>query len=159
MLNRFTNVAVAVVILAFAAAFSAQAQSLKFYGDAPTDPLAATFLAKEQALMGAILHRDFAGFTGSLTTDFEFVNYNGHRDPKGELFGEGELKAFAIYEPQALSLDDGVVLFSYNAIVGQIATDDEQHIPRYQRVTTIWVKQGADWKEKFHQTAALQVGS
>ena len=75
------------------------------------------------------------------------------------MFGEGELKGFSIYEPQALSLDDGVVLFSYNAIVGQIATDDEQHIPRYQHVTTIWVKQGADWKEKFHQTAALQVGS
>jgi hypothetical protein len=26
-------------------------------------------------------------------------------------------------------------------------------------VTTIWVTQGTDWKEKFHQTAALQVGS
>ncbi len=159
MLNRFTNVAVAVLVLAFAAAFSAQAQSLKYYGDAPADPLAATFLAKEQALMGAILHRDFAGFSGNLTTDFVFVNYDGHHDPRGEFFGEGELKEFSLYEPQALSLDDGVVLFSYNAIVGQIATDDEQHIPRYQHVTTIWVKQGADWKERFHQSAALQVGS
>ncbi len=155
MLNRFTNVAVAVLVLAFAA----QAQSLKFYGDAPTDPLTASLLAKEQALMGAILHQDFAAFSGTLTTDFVFVNYNGHNEPRGEFFGEGELKEISIYEPQTLALDDGAVIFSYNAIVGQIATDDEQHIPRYQHVTTIWVKQGADWKEKFHQSAALQVGS
>jgi len=137
----------------------ARAQTLKFYGQPPADPLTATLLAKEQALMGAVLHRDAAAFSSSLTSDFVFINYDGRNNPKGELFGEGELKEYAIYEPQTLSLDDGAVVFSYNAIVRQNITDDDQHIPRYQHVTTIWVKQGADWKEKFHQTAALQVGS
>jgi len=149
--------AVAMAVLFFALA--AQAQSLKFYGQPPTDPLTATLLAKEQALMGAVLHRDSAAFSASLTSDFVFINYDGHNNPKSELFGEGELKEYAIYEPQTLSLDDGAVVLSYNAIVRQAITDDDQHIPRYQHVTTIWVKQGADWKEKFHQTAALQVGS
>jgi len=155
MQNRPVTLALMLVMLALAG----QAQSLKYYGGAPTDPLTVTLLAKEQALMGAVLHRDAMTFNGSLTPDFVFVNYDGHHNPKGELFGEGELKEYSIYEPQTLALDDGVVLLSYNAIVAQKITDDDQHIPRYQHVTTIWVKQGADWKEKFHQTAALQVGS
>jgi hypothetical protein len=155
MQNRLITLALMLAMLAFAA----EAQSLKYYGNAPTEPLAVTLLEKEQALLGAILQRDAAAFSGSLTSDFVFVNYDGHHEPKGELFGEGELKEYAIYEPQTLVLDDGAVVFSYNAIVRQATSDDEQHIPRYQHVTTIWVKQGADWKEKFHQTAALQVGS
>jgi hypothetical protein len=150
---------VAVAFMALVLTLAGQAQSLKYYGDAPTDPLTVALLAKEQALMGAILHRDAAAFSSTLTTDFTFVNYDGHNNPKGELFGEGELKEYGIYEPQALTLDDGVVMFSYNAIVRRPAVEDEEHIPRYQRVTTIWVKQGADWKEKFRQAAALQVGS
>ena len=153
------NRVVALALMSVALTFAAQAQSLKFYGNAPTDPLTVTLLGKEQGLMDAILHRDGAAFSSSLTSDFVFVNYDGHHNPKGELFGEGELKEYSIYEPQTLVLDDGVVMLSYNAIVRQNITDDDQHIPRYQHVTTIWVKQGTDWKEKFHQTAALQVGS
>lgn len=149
----------ALALMSVAFTFTVQAQAPKFYGNAPADPLTVTLLDKEQALMGAVIHRDAAAFSGSLTSDFVFINYDGHNNPKGELFGEGELKEYAIYEPQTLSLDDGAVVFSYNAIVRQNPSDDEQHIPRYQHVTTIWVKQGADWKEKFHQTAALQVGS
>jgi len=145
--------------MTLALTLAGQAQSLKYYGNAPTDPLTVALLAKEQALMGAILHRDAATFSGALTGDFTFVNYDGHNNPKGELFGEGELKEYAIYEPQTLTLDDGVVMFSYNAIVRRPAVEDEEHIPRYQRVTTIWVKQGTDWKEKFRQASALQVGS
>jgi hypothetical protein len=153
------NRLVALALLSGALTFAAPAQSLKFYGNAPTDPLAVTLLEKEQALMGAVLQRDVVAFSGSLTSDFVFINYDGHHNPKGELFGEGELKEYSIYEPQTLVLDDGAVVLSYNAIVRQAPSDDEQHIPRYQHVTTIWVKQGTDWKEKFHQTAALQVGS
>lgn len=154
MQNRFATAAFAVLVLSFAA----QAQSLKYYGNAPSDPLTVTLLEKEQALMGAVLHHDFAAFSADLTSDFVFVNYDGHHNPKGELFGEGEMKEYSIYEPQTLPLDDGAVLFSYNAIVKQTA-DEESHVPRYQRITTIWVKQGTDWKKKFHQIAALQVGS
>ena len=153
------NRPVTVVLMLLMFAFAAQAQSLKFYGNVPTDPMTVTLLEKEQALMGAVLHRDGAAFNGSLTSDFVFVNYDGRHNPKGELFGEGELKEYSIYEPQTLVLDDGVVMLSYNAIVRQNITDDDQHIPRYQHVTTIWVEQGTDWKEKFHQAAALQVGS
>ena len=148
-----------VALMALILTLAAQAQSLKFYGSAPADPLTVALLEKEQMLMGSVLHRDAAAFSGLLTTDFFFVNYDGHRSSKGELFGEGELKEYSIYEPQTLALDDDAVVFSYNAIVQQSADDEEQHIPRYQHVTTIWVKQGADWKEKFHRTSALQVGS
>jgi hypothetical protein len=149
----------ALALMSVALTVAAPAQSPRFYGNAPTDPLAATLLEKEQALMGAVLHRDAAAFSEGLTSDFVFINYDGHHSPKGELFGEGELKEYSIYEPQTLVLDDGAVVLSYHAIVRQVPSDDEQHIPRYQQVTTIWVKQGTDWKEKFHQTAALQVGS
>lgn len=151
--------AVIVLLVALTLTLAAQAQSLKYYGNAPTDPLTVALLEKEQTLMGAVLRRDATAFSGSLTTDFVFINYDGRHTPKGELFGEGELKQYAIYELQTLMLDDGAVVFSYNAIVKQSITDDDQHIPRYQHVTTIWVKQDGDWKEKFHQTSALQVGS
>ena len=153
------NRVITVALMAFVFTLAAQAQSLKYYGSAPSDPLTITLLEKEQTRISAVLHRDTASFSGLLTSDFVFVNYDGHHTPKGELFGDGELKEYSIYEPQMLTLDDGAVVFSYNAIVKQSITDDDQHIPRYQRVTTIWVKQGADWKQKFHQVSALQVGS
>lgn len=151
--------AIALIVVCFALSFASPAQSPKFYGAAPTDPLTASLLVKEQALMTAVLHRDVAAFSGQLTTDFVLVNTEGRNSSRFELFGDGELKGYSIYEPQAVPLDDDAVVFSYNAIVQQPPADEDQRIPRYQRITTIWVRQGGDWKQKFRQAAALQVGS
>lgn len=150
-----------VAVLALAFSLPMQAQSPTYIGRAPSDQLTAALLEKETALVTAEMHGDHASAGNLLANDFVFVNYDGHNLSKGEAIGElGEvLKAYAIYEPQTLTLNDGAVLFSYNAIVGALVPDEEIHVPRYQHVTTIWVKDGSEWKQKFHQSAALQVGS
>lgn len=150
-----------VAVLAIAFSLPMHAQSPTYIGTAPSDQLTAALLEKETALVTAEMNKDRASAGRLLTNDFIFVNYDGHSLSKGEALGElGEvLKAYAIYEPQSLTLNDGVVMLSYNAIVRVSVDDDEVHVPRYQHVTTIWVKDGSDWKQKFHQSAALQVGS
>jgi len=151
------------LVTVFALAFSLPvlAQSPKYIGAAPTDQLTAALLEKETALVTAEMHGDRASVGRLIASDFVFVSYDGHSLSKGEALGElsGGLKEFSIYEPQTLTLTDGAVMLSYNAIVRVAVDDDEIHVPRYQRVTTIWVKDGGDWKQKFHQSAALQVGS
>jgi hypothetical protein len=146
-------------LLALVLALPAFAQAPNFIGEAPSNPLTAALVDQEKTLVTASLHHDATALGRLLTDDFVFINYDGHNTSKGELFGDGDLKQYTIYDPQTLTLNDGAVLLSYNAIVRQTVSDDETHIPRYQHVTTIWVKQGTEWKQKFHQTAALQVGS
>jgi hypothetical protein len=150
-----------VAVFALALLLPALAQSPTYIGAAPSDQLTATLLEKETALVTAEMHGDRASVGKLIANDFVFVSYDGHSLSKSEALGElnGGLKEFAIYEPQALTLNDGAVMLSYNAIVRVSVDDDEIHVPRYQRVTTIWVKDGSDWKQKFHQSAALQVGS
>ena len=151
-----------VAVLALALSIPAYAQSSPTYiGAAPSDQLTAALLGKETALVTAEMHNDAASAGRIVTSDFVFVNYDGHSLSKGEALGElGDgLKACAIYEPRTLTLNDGAVMLSYNAIVRVTVSDDETHVPRYQHVTTIWVKDGSEWKQKFHQSAALQVGS
>ncbi len=150
-----------VAVLALAFSLPTEAQSPTYIGAAPSDHLTAALLEKETALVTAEMHNDRASAGRLLANDFVFVSYDGHGLSKNEALGElgSGLKEFAIYEPQALTLNDGAVMLSYNAIVRVAVDDDEVHVPRYQHVTTIWVKDGGEWKQKFHQSAALQVGS
>jgi hypothetical protein len=149
----------AVILIALTFTLPAHAQSPTLIGDGPSDPLGASLLEQEKAFIGAQMRGDAAPLAQLLTDGFVLVDTSGHNVSRSELVSEGDLKHYAIYQPRTLVLNDGAVMLSYNAIVGEIPSDEDTRIPRYQRVTTIWVKQGADWKMKFHQAAALQVGS
>lgn len=149
----------AITLIALTLTLPVYAQSITLIGDGPSDQLGATLLEQEKAFITAEMHEDATPFSRLLTEDFVFVNAAGHNVPRAELLSEGDLKHYAIYQPRTLVLNDGAVMLSYNVIVGETPSDDDIHIPRYQHVTTIWVKQGTDWKKKFHQAAALQVGS
>src|SRR6266700_908564 len=149
----------AITLIALTFTLPADAQSPTLIGDGPSDQIGTTLLEQEKAFITAEMHGDAAPLSRLLTDDFVFVATAGHNVSRGELIGEGDLKHYAIYQPRTLVLNDGAVMFSYNVIVGETPSDEDIHIPRYQRITTIWVKQGTDWKKKFHQAAALQVGS
>jgi len=79
--------------------------------------------------MGAILHRDAATFNGGLTSDFVFVNYDGHHEPKGEPFRRRRTEGILHLRAANAGSRHGVAVLSYNAIVRQNITDDDQHIP------------------------------
>jgi hypothetical protein len=149
----------AITLIALALTLSAHAQSPTLIGDGPSDQLGASLLEQEKAFISAEMHGDATPFARLLTDDFVLVDTAGHNVSRAELLGEGELKHYAIYEPKTFVLNDGAVMLSYNAIVGETPSDEDARIPRYQHVTTIWVKQGTDWKMKFHQAAAHRVGS
>jgi len=77
---------------------------------------------------------------------------------QGELFGEGELKEYSIYEPQTLVLDDGVAVFPTTHRAPE-HHGRRQHIPRYPACDgrSGWNRDGLEGK--VHQTAGVQVGS
>jgi hypothetical protein len=149
----------AITLIALTLTLPAHAQSPTLIGSGPSDQLGASLLEQEQAFIGAQMHNDATPFARLLTDDFVFIDTAGHGVARAEIVGQGELKHYAIYEPKMFALNDGAVMLSYNAIVGETPSDEDVRIPRYQHVTTIWVKQGTDWKMKFHQAAALRVGS
>ncbi len=149
----------AITLIALAFTLPVHAQSPTLIGDGPSDQLGTTLLEQEKAFINAQMHGDAAPMARLLTDDFVLVDTAGHNVSRAELLGEGDIKQYAIYQPRTLVLNDGAVMLSYNVIVGETPVDEDSHVHRYQRVTTIWVKQGADWKMKFHQAAALQVGS
>jgi len=55
---------------------------LKFYGNAPTDPLAVTPARKRAGAHGASCGATPAAFSGSLTSDFVFINYDATTIPR-----------------------------------------------------------------------------
>ncbi len=159
-MQRMICIITALIAITFA--LPTLAQSPGYVGAAASDPLTAELLAQENSVIQAEMRKDTAAVARALADEFVFINFDGHEMTKDELLGvvaEGFLKEYTIYEPQTLKLGDGAVMLTYNAMVRVAVDDDEVHIPRYQRISTIWVKQGAAWKMKFHQAAALQVGS
>jgi hypothetical protein len=47
---------------------------------------------------------------------------------------------------------------TYDAVVREAPQEDQGAPPRYQHFSSVWVKQGGQWKLKFHQATAAHYG-
>ena len=55
---------------------------------------------------------------------------------------------------QVVPLNEGAAVVTYDVIIRMVHYDDET--PRYQHISSIWVKQGNDWKLRFQQATAAR---
>ncbi len=121
--------------------------------------VSAALLAKENALAAAEKKKDAAAMRQLLADDFMGIGTNGQPFGRGEMlegFNEVTLEQYTIYGAQVVPINEGAALLTYDAIV-RIAGGDSL-VPRYQRVSSLWVNQNATWKLKFQQATAMKWG-
>jgi hypothetical protein len=136
------------VILAPVAAYSSDEAK------APS-PEAEQLIALEKALPDAQKKHDRDFYKRTLTDDFVSVGTDGKVHPKDEILSDlpsTQLSEYRPYNIQVVHLNEGAAVVTYDAIVRMEHYDDET--PRYQHISSIWVKQGDQWRLKFQQATA-----
>lgn len=128
-------------------------------GTAPRNPLLATLLDQEMSLIQARARRDGSIYKQALAGDFIGVGTDGKTGNKEDVLedlNDTTIDRFSIYNLEALALNETAAVLTYDAIVLAMVGDEAP--PRYQHISSTWVKQGDKWLLKFQQTTTPVVG-
>jgi len=93
----------------------------------------------------------------TLTDDFIAVGTDAKVHTRVEILEDLpaiDLKQYRPYDIQVVSINDTAAVVTYDVIIEMGKYDEET--PRYQHISSIWVKQGDAWKLKFQQATAAQ---
>jgi hypothetical protein len=142
-----------VILYCLAVPFDAVAGTSKV----PSVPatLEQTAIANERSLIEAKKKDDGEFFNRTLTSDFSLVGIDGQLLQGGEAagnLGDADLVELTPYDMEVVPLGDNGAIVTYDAIVREAPEEDQGPPPRYQHFTSVWTKQGGQWKLKFHQT-------
>jgi hypothetical protein len=140
------------ILLAGASGAQAQAGSAQ-------SSLKDLLLSRENAVAAAEKNKDAHAIEQQVAEDFVGIGTNGQTSGRGDLLdslNEVTLQEYTIYNAEALALNDGAAVLSYDAIV-RVAGGDSM-VPRYQRVSSVWVNRGGAWKLAFQQATAKKWG-
>ena len=124
-------------------------------------PLEQTLLTCEKNLIEAKKKDDAAFFKRTLSAEFSLVGVDGvllqGQEAAGNL-GDSDLVELTPYDMKVVTVSDDAAIVTYDAIVRQKPEEDQGPPPRYQHFSSVWVKQGGEWKLKFHQATAAHWG-
>lgn len=124
-------------------------------------PLEQTLIASENSLIEAKKKDDGAYFKRRVCEDFALVGVDGkllvQQEAVDEL-GDSDLVELTAYDIKVVAVGEGAVIVTYDAVVRKAPEEDQGPPPRYQHFTSVWVKQGEQWKLKFHQVTAVHWG-
>jgi len=126
----------------------------------PLSPLEQTLMAAEKNFVVAAKKGDKAYFKRTLTDDFSFVSFDGQLYSRQDMIdqvGDGGMDLMP-YDMKVVSAGEGVAIVTYDVVLRVPAAEDQGPPPRYQHFSTVWVKQGDDWKMKFQQMTASHWG-
>jgi hypothetical protein len=123
-------------------------------------PLEQTLLSGEKDFIAAAKKGDKTFFKRTLTEDFSFVGFDGQLYERQDMIDQfsGGGVDLQPYNMKVVSAGEGVAIVTYDVIVRVPPAEDEGPPPRYQRWTSVWVKQGDAWKLKFQQTTPTHWG-
>ena len=120
-------------------------------------PLEQQLISFERAIPEAQKKHDIDFYKRTLTDDFVAVGTDAKLHGKEEILEDlrsTDLVEYRPYDIQVVQLNDGAAVVTYDVII-QMSRYDED-IPRYQHISSIWVKLGDQWKLKFQQATAAQ---
>jgi hypothetical protein len=120
-------------------------------------PLAEQLIAYEKAIPEAQKRHDLDFYKHTLTDDFVAVGTDAKLHAKDEILEDlrdSELVEYRPYDIQVVSLNEGAAVVTYDVIIRMARYDED--IPRYQHISSVWVKLGEQWKLKFQQATAAQ---
>jgi hypothetical protein len=118
-------------------------------------------ITREKALIEAKKKDDAAFFRRTLSGDFSLVGVDGkllQRQEAADNLGDSGLVELTAYDIKVVALGDDGAIVSYDAIVRERPEEDQGPPPRYQHFSSVWLKQGDQWKLKFHQATAAHWG-
>jgi len=142
-----------IVLSAFIAA--AQAPAPK-----PLNPFEQTLISAEKEFIAAAKKGDIAFLQRTLSDDFAYVGDDGQLARRqgmiDDLTGGGQ--DYLPYNMKVVGVCDDVAIVTYDAVVTVPPAEDQGPPPRYQHFSTVWVKQGDNWKMKFHQKTPTHWG-
>ena len=119
--------------------------------------LADMLIAKEKSLLEAGRRKDLDLFRTIASDDFLEIAPDAKiytKDQVLEGLNEVNLDSFSMYDVRVLPLNSEAAVVTYDAIINMKVGDEPA--PRYQHFSSIWVKQGAEWRLKFQQATASQ---
>jgi hypothetical protein len=124
-------------------------------------PLDQSLIASEKSLIEAKKKDDGAFFKRTVSEDFALVGVDGklleHQEAIDDL-GDSGLVELTPYDIRVVAAGEAAAIVTYDAIVRKKPEEDQGPPPRYQHFSSVWVKQGDDWKLKFHQATAAHWG-
>jgi hypothetical protein len=152
------RLAVSVFVVCFAVMAAALGQAA-----APAKPLPPqeqALMAAEKSFIFAAKKGDSAFFKSTLTDDFSFVGSDGQLGERQEMMDQYTDGGYDLtpYNMKVVTVSDGVGIVTYDVIVRVPPAEDQGPPPRYQHLSTVWVKQSDVWKMKFQQTTAAHWG-
>jgi hypothetical protein len=127
----------------------------------PLSPFEQTAIASEKNLIEAKKKDDAAFFKRTLSQKFTLVGVDGRLlegQEAAENLGDSALLEIMPYDIKVVALGDDAAIVTYDAVVREAPQEDQGPPPRYQHFSSVWVKQGSDWKLKFHQATAAHWG-
>jgi hypothetical protein len=120
-------------------------------------PLEQQLISFEKAIPEAQKKHDIDFYKRTLTDDFVAVGTDAKLHAKDEILEDlrsADLVEYRPYDIQVVQLNDGAAVVTYDVIIEMSRYDED--IPRYQHISSIWVKMGDQWKLKFQQATAAQ---
>jgi hypothetical protein len=66
----------------------------------------------------------------------------------------GDIQEYRPYDIEVLPMSETAAVITYECIIRMTLYDEP--IPRYQHISSVWVKQGEQWRLKFQQATAAQ---
>jgi hypothetical protein len=129
--------------------------------DKALSPVEQTLVTNEKSLIEAKKKDDVAFFKRTLSDDFSLVGVDGtllQQQEAVDNLGDADLLELTPYGIKVVTLNDSAAVVTYDAIVREKPEEDQGPPPRYQHFSSVWVKQGDQWKLKFHQATSAHWG-
>ena len=149
-----------IVFIFFAGYLTAFAGARQTSTAKPATPLEQTLMDDEKSFLAAAKKGDIGFLKRTLADDFSFVSFDGQLSSRQDMldqFGEGGVDVMP-YEMKVVPAGDDAAIVTYNVVLRVPASEDQGPPPRYQHFSTVWVKQGGEWKMKFLQMSASHWG-
>jgi hypothetical protein len=121
-------------------------------------PLTRQLLDVEKKFADAQQHHDRDYVNNAITNDFVSISNDGEAQTKADILSDvvsDNRQEYRIYNAQVVPVNDSAAVVTYDVIVRMVHYDEDT--PRYQHVSSVWVKQGSDWKLKFRQATPTEL--
>lgn len=118
-------------------------------------------VANEKRLIEAKKKDDHEFFKLAVSDEFVLVGVDGkllERQEAVKELGDSDLLELTPYDIKVVAAGENAAIVTYDAIVREAPKQDEGPPPRYQHFSSLWLKQGNNWKLKFHQATAAHWG-
>lgn len=127
----------------------------------PLTSLEQALISAEKSLIDAEMKDNRGFFKRTVTPDFALVGVDGNlaeRQDAIDQLGDSDLVQLMPYDIKVVAGGGEVAIVTYDAVVRVKPAEDQGPPPRYQHMTSVWVKQGDSWKLKFHQATPAHWG-